>query len=80
MIVLEVTSKKKPAKIIEKIKKMFGPDGYKLDMTTETDNSVVFEGGGGYFMAHITTKDAKAVVHLESREWEYQTKQMANKL
>ena len=46
---MRITTKTKltSVEVIKRAIKFFGPDGYKLVLTGQTETSVAFEGGGG---------------------------------
>jgi len=80
MLALEIKTKKKPDKILQKLKDYFGSTGLKLEIARENENGMLFKGSGGYVEATIVTEDSKTRVNLESSEWDYHIKKFAEGL
>jgi hypothetical protein len=78
MLNLNVRTKLKPEEVIKKALEFFGPGGYALKLTSQSDTCIYFEGGGGE--VEITTRTDKqgTSVDMETREWEYQVKEFAD--
>ncbi len=77
MLKLNVRTKRKPDEVLKKAAGFFGPGGYGLKVTEQSDTCVSFEGGGGGVQVTTCTDAKETSVDLESREWEYQTKEFA---
>ena len=70
----QVTTPLTPREALEQALADFGPSGLGLQITSQTNLSIVFQGGGG----HITVTaapGAKTTLELETREWDYAVKQ-----
>ncbi len=80
MLNLEVKTKRKPEQVLQQIKEYFGKGGLGLTLTSEGDQCVSFEGSGGYVTATLCPEDTVTRVNLETREWEYHAKKLAEKL
>ena len=74
---LRIASKTKltPEEIIKKAVKFFGPEGYKLKITGQTETTATFEGGGGTVEICACADNGKTTVDFISREWDYQLKE-----
>jgi hypothetical protein len=75
MLRIATKTKLLPEEAIKKAIKFFGPDGYKLQITNQTDTSVSFEGGGGTIDITTCKDNDKTEVEFLSREWDYQVKE-----
>jgi hypothetical protein len=64
-----------PEEAINKVVKYFGPDGYKLNIISQTDTSACFEGGGGSIEVKAGDEDGKTSLEFLSVEWDYQVKE-----
>ena len=80
MLTLEAKTKLKPGEVLKKAVDFFGPKGYKLKVTEQTDEYASFEGGGGGVGVTVSTKGKQTSVDLTSREWDYQVKEFIGKL
>jgi hypothetical protein len=63
-----------PREALEQALADFGPGGLGLQITSQTNLSLVLQGGGG----HITVTaepGAKTTLELETREWDYAVEQ-----
>jgi hypothetical protein len=80
MAVYEKTVKKDTEAVLKKAKKYFGPGGTGLEIVSEEDCCISFEGGGGY--VRVTGIDEKkgSRIELETREWDYPVKQFLDKV
>jgi hypothetical protein len=70
----QVTTPLTPREALEQALADFGPSGLGLQITSQTNLSLVFQGGGG----HITVTaapGAKTTLELETRERDYAVKQ-----
>jgi hypothetical protein len=80
MLKLNVRTKLKPDEVVKKALGFFGPGGYGLKVTDQSDTCAYFEGGGGGIEVTTCTDDKGTSVDLETREWEYQVKEFAVKI
>jgi hypothetical protein len=80
MLKLNVRTKTKPEEVVKKALEFFGPGGYGLKVTEQSDSCAYFEGGGGGIAVIACTDDKGTSVDLETREWEYQVKEFAGKI
>ena len=78
MIRIEKSTRLKPAEIIDRASAFFGDDGEGLTQKERGACCVTFEGGGGYVAVSVADQDKHRMVDIESREFEYQTKQFLN--
>ncbi len=60
---------------IKKAIKFFGPYGYKLKITSQTDTSASFEGGGDSVDVTACEENGKTSVDFLPREWDFQVKE-----
>jgi hypothetical protein len=65
----ELTTALTPQEVIERACAHFGPQGFGLEITSQDERRLVFEGGGGY-VAITTLPGDKTTVDLETREWD----------
>jgi hypothetical protein len=79
---LRITTKTKltPEEVIDNAIKFFGPDGYKLKVTNQTDTAASLEGGGGSVEVSACADNGKTSVDFLSREWDYQVKEFIHKI
>lgn len=75
----QVTTKLSPQEAIKQAKAHFGPGGTGLDITSEDDSCVTFEGGGGY-VSVVACPGDEVQVELEVREWDYAARQFMNQI
>lgn len=80
MLALEVTTRKKPEKIIKKLKDYFGSTGLNMDLVRDKDSSLLFKGDGGYVEAKILSENGQTTVSLETREWDHHLRKFADGL
>ena len=66
----QVTTTLTPRAALEQALADFGPGGLGLQITSQTNLSLGFQGGGGY-IAVSAQPGAKTIVELETREWDY---------
>jgi hypothetical protein len=66
----QVTTTLTPREALEQALADFGPGGLGLQITSQTNLSLGFQGGGGY-IAVSAQPGAKTIVELETREWDY---------
>ena len=75
MIRIATKTKLTPEEVIKRAIKFFGPDGYKLKITGQTETSAAFEGGGGSVGITACEDNGKTSVDFLSREWDFQVKE-----
>jgi hypothetical protein len=80
MLKLNVRTKSKPEEVVKKALEFFGPGGYGLKITEQSDTCAFFEGGGGGIDVTACSDDKETSVDLETREWEYQVEEFARKI
>jgi hypothetical protein len=80
MLKLNVRTKSKPEEVVKKALEFFGPGGYGLKVTDQSDTCTSFEGGGGGIDITTCSDDNGTSVDMETREWEYQVKEFAKKI
>jgi hypothetical protein len=80
MLKLNVRTKSKPEDVVKKALEFFGPGGYGLKITEQSDTCALFEGGGGGIDVTACSDDNGTSVDLETREWEYQVREFARKI
>jgi hypothetical protein len=80
MLRLEIQTKLSPEKAVEKAVAFFGPDGYGLEVKENYKNHAYFVGGGGSVTISTSVKGKKTAVDIESREWDFQVKEFAEKI
>ncbi len=80
MLKLSVKTKRKPEEVVKKALEFFGPSGYGLKVTEQSDTCAYFEGGGGGINVTACTDNTETSVDLETREWEYQVKEFAGEI
>lgn len=74
MMRYEVTTSLTPEEVIEEACNYFGPGRTGLEVTSQTSQGIVFQGGGGYVAIQIQPA-AETIVDLETREWDYPVQQ-----
>jgi hypothetical protein len=70
----QVTTPLTPREALEQALADFGPDGLGLHTTTQTNLSLVFQGGGGH-IAVTAESGATTTLEIETREWDYPVEQ-----
>jgi hypothetical protein len=70
----EVTTSLTPAEVIEAALHYFGPGSTGLELTSQTSQGVVFQGGGGHVAIQVQP-GATTTVEIETREWDYPVRQ-----
>ena len=66
--------------IIDQASKYFGKDGERLEEKERNPCCISFEGGGGYVSILISDQEKHRMVDVETREFDYQSKQFLAKL
>jgi hypothetical protein len=80
MLKLNVRTKSRPEEVVKKALEFFGPGGYGLKVTEQSDTCAYFEGGGGGVDVTTCTNNKGTSVDLETQEWEYQVKEFAREI
>lgn len=75
MLRIGTETKLTPEQVIKKAISFFGPDGFKLKITAQTETTASFEQGEGSVTVSATPKNGKTSVELTTREWESQVKE-----
>jgi hypothetical protein len=70
----QVTTTCTPREALEQALADFGPGGLGLQLTTQQNLGVVFEGGGGH-IAVTAQPGATTTLEIETREWDSAVKQ-----
>ena len=70
----QVTTPLTPREALEQALADFGAGGLGLQLTSQTNLYLVFQGGGGH-IAVTTEPGAQTTLELETREWDYGVQQ-----
>jgi hypothetical protein len=70
----QVTTSLTPREALEQALADFGPSGLGLQLTSQTNLSLVFQGGGGHIAVTAEPK-APTTLEIETREWDYGVQQ-----
>ncbi len=70
----EVKTSLTPEEVIEDACHYFGPGRTGLEVTSQTAQGVVLQGGGGYVAIQVQVAD-NTIVDIETREWDYPVQQ-----
>ena len=70
----QVTTALTPREALEQALADFGPGGLGVQITSQTNPSLGFQGGGGH-IAVTAEPGAETTLELETREWDYAVKQ-----
>jgi extradiol dioxygenase family protein len=79
MLKLSTKSKHSLEEVLEQAKKFYGT-GFGLKLIDQGENWVSFEGGGGSVNVIVTKEEKGTTVDVESVEWDYQTKELIQKV
>ena len=66
----QTTTPLTPRQALEQALVDFGPGGLGLQITSQTNLGLVFQGGGGH-IAVTAQPGAETTLELETREWDY---------
>src|ERR1041384_8464067 len=66
----QTTTTLTPRQALEQALTDFGPGGLGLQITSQTNLGLVFQGGGGH-IAVTAQPGAETTLALETREWDY---------
>jgi hypothetical protein len=75
----QVNTKLTVQEAINRAKSYFGPGGTGLEIISEDDTCVSFEGGGGYVSVLASPGD-EVRVELQVREWDYAARQFMKQI
>src|SRR2546428_13159530 len=75
----QVTTPLTPREALELALADFGPGGLGLQLTSQHNLDMVFQGGGGH-IAVTAQPGAKTTLELETREWDYAVKQFMGRV
>jgi hypothetical protein len=70
----QVTTPLTPREALEQALADFGPNGLGLHLTSQTNLTLVFQGGGGH-IAVTAEPGAQTTLEIETREWDYGVQQ-----
>ena len=80
MLKMGTKTKLSPEDAVKKAVEFFGPGGYGLKVTEQSDTGACFEGGGGGVEVVACAEEKGASVELVSREWDYQVREFIGKV
>jgi len=66
----QTTTELTPRQALEQALAAFGPGGLGLQITSQNNLGLVFQGGGGH-IAVTAQPGAETTLELETREWDY---------
>jgi len=75
MLRVATQTKLSPEKVIGKAVTFFGNDGFKLNITSQTETTASFEDDVGSVTVAANKENGKTSVELTTREWESQVEQ-----
>jgi len=70
----QVTTSLTPREALGQALADFGPNGLGLQLTSQTNLSLILQGGGGH-IAVTTEPGAQTILEIETREWDYGVQQ-----
>jgi len=70
----QTTTELTPRQALEQALAAFGPGGVGLQITSQTNLGLVFQGGGGH-VAVTAQPGTETTLELETREWDYAVQQ-----
>ena len=80
MLRIATKTKLKPGEVIANAINFFGPGGYKLKITNQTETSANFEGSGGFVEISACEDKNMTTVDFTANEWDYQVKEFIHKI
>lgn len=80
MLKLSTKTKVNPKEVIKRAVQFFGPDGYGLKITGQSDAYASFVGGGGGVEVSAFTEGKGLSVDVTSREWDSQVREFIGKI
>lgn len=75
----EVMTSWTPEEVIEYARAYFGPGSTGLEVTSQTAQSILLQGGGGYVAIQVQS-GAHTTVDIETREWDYPVHQFMGRI
>src|SRR5437660_23665 len=75
----QVTTPRTPREALEQALADFGPGGLGLQLTSQTNLSLVLQGGGGH-IAVTAEPGAPTTLDIETREWDYGVQQCMSRV
>ena len=75
MLRIATETKLTPQQVMGKAISFFGPDGFKLSITSQTETEISFEAEEGFVTMAAGVKKGKTTVEFTTREWESQVEQ-----
>jgi hypothetical protein len=75
----QTTTELTPRQALEQALADFGPGGLGLQITSQTNLSLVFQGGGGH-IAVTAEPGAQTTLEIETREWDYGVQQFMGRV
>jgi len=75
----QVTTSRTPREALELALADFGPGGLGLQLTSQTNLSFVFQGGGGH-IAVTAEPGEQTTLDIETREWDYGVQQFMGRV
>ena len=82
MVRLGKETRRSPKHVLDKAVVFFGPGGLGLTIQATSDQSVSFEGSGGYVTVTTSQTEGsdRTEVDIVSREWDHQAQQFLGKI
>ena len=80
MVKLNIKTKKKPEEVVKQALEFFGPLGYGLTVSDQTNTCATFDGNGGSISVVACAEDKGTSVDLETQALDYQVKEFAKKI
>jgi hypothetical protein len=80
MVKLNIKTKQKPDKVVEQAVKFFGPLGYGLTVSDQTNTCATFDGDGGSISIVACAEDQETSVDVETQKFDYQAKEFAKQV
>lgn len=78
----EVTTKLSQKDVLQQAIVHFGAQGVGLDLTHQSEEGLIFQGGGGHVAVTACPEESpnKTTVELETREWDYAVRQFMSQV
>jgi alpha-D-ribose 1-methylphosphonate 5-phosphate C-P lyase len=80
MLRLSTRTKLAPAEVVKRAVSFYGPGGYGLEVTQQTDSEAAFQGGGGGVQLAASAQGDETEVEVISQEWDYQTREFIRRI
>jgi hypothetical protein len=75
MVRYQVNTVQTPQEVLERAMRHFGPQGAGVQVTSQNQLWMVFQGGGGHVAVTLQPGAEELVVELETREWDFPVRQ-----